>query len=102
MWILLARTPAPDATYWRGRRWLAAVDAVTWPAIAIAWILGARPAGGVVAPLAVALCAVNALLRLYTALYANRRYRFTTWRGARILVVLALIGLAMKTGLAWN
>ena len=32
MWILFMPVPRPDAPYWPGRRWLAALDAVAWPA----------------------------------------------------------------------
>jgi hypothetical protein len=31
MWMLLVRSPPPDAPYWPGRRWLSAIDAVAWP-----------------------------------------------------------------------
>lgn len=30
MWVLFARADPPDAPYWPGRRWLAALDAVGW------------------------------------------------------------------------
>lgn len=33
MWLLLTRQPKPDAAYWPGRRVLAALDAVAWPAL---------------------------------------------------------------------
>ncbi len=32
MWMLFARAPPPDAPYWPGRRWWAALDALAWPA----------------------------------------------------------------------
>ena len=32
MWILFTPVPRPDALYWPGRRWLAALDAIVWPA----------------------------------------------------------------------
>ena len=30
MWLWIARDPLPDAPYWAGRRWLAAIDAAVW------------------------------------------------------------------------
>ena len=51
MWLLYARAPAPDAPYWPGRRWLAAVDAAVWPLL---WVLAFSHAPnpvGIVGPL---------------------------------------------------
>jgi hypothetical protein len=36
MWILFTPAPRPDAPYWPGRRWLAALDAIAWP---VGWVL---------------------------------------------------------------
>lgn len=102
MWILFARAPVPDASYWPGRRWLAAVDAVAWPAIA-PFVLAHVPGGtGIVLPMASAIFGLAGLMRLHTALWLNQRYRFTTWRWGRILVLLLLIGLAMKFAVLWR
>lgn len=96
MWILLARAPAPDAAYWPGRRWLAALDAVAWPAIAL-WVLAHVPGEtGVMLPVASALLALATLTRLRTALWLNQRYRFTTWKLGRVAVVLLAVGWMLK------
>ena len=98
-WIVFARAPAPDAPYWPGRRLLAVVDAVAWPAVVV-WLIAVAPwKSGLLLPVAAGFCAVNALARAHTALVANHRYRFTTWRGARVILVLMLIGLALKLAL---
>lgn len=102
MWIVFARAPAPDAAYWPGRRWLAALDAVAWPAIALVLLSRTPGQAGLAAPVAGVICGVNALLRLQTALSENHRYRFTTWRGARVVLALLLIAAALKVGLAWR
>jgi hypothetical protein len=96
MWILLARAPAPDAAYWPGRRWLAALDAVAWPAIAL-WLLAQVPGKtGIMLPAASVLLALATLTRLRTALWLNQRYRFTTWRLGRVAVVLLVVGWMLK------
>ena len=99
MWVLFARAPPPDAPYWPGRRWLAAVDAVVWPAAA--WsVLNQMPGpGGLVQALAMALLIVSAARRLFTALLVNHRYRFTTWRCGRLLTWIVAFGMFMKLGL---
>lgn len=102
MLIMFARAPASDAAYWPGRRWLAALDAVAWPAIALVLLSRIPGQTGLIAPIACAICGVNALLRLQTALWQNHRYRFTTWRGARVLLALLLIAAALKLVLAWR
>lgn len=102
MWMVFARAPVPDAAYWSGRRWLAALDSVAWPAIVAGLILRLPIDTGLVGRFGVAVCALNALLRLHTALWMNHRYRFTTSRVARVLLVLLVVGLALKAGLAWR
>ena len=100
MWVLFARASPPDSPYWRGRRCLAALDAVGWPTFWLT-VLSHAPArtellGAVLAALAV-LVGLN---RLSVALWRNHRYRFTTWRWGRLLFVLLLFGWAMKLVLA--
>jgi hypothetical protein len=102
MWMLLARAPTPDAAYWPGRRLLALADAVLWPVALVAALCSVPVATGVVLPVATALAAINALVRAHTALAANHRYRFTTWRLARVAVVLMIIGVALKIGTGWR
>lgn len=98
MWILMTRAPAPDAAYWPGRRALAALDAVLWPIVAILCLASVPGTKGVLMPVGSILVAVATLLRLRTAVWSNWRYRFTTWRLLRIVIVLLLIGFALKLG----
>jgi hypothetical protein len=98
MLILITREPRADAPYWRGRRLLAAVDALVWP---LAWVLlvGQIPAGaGLLRPVAVvaALCAIS---RLYGAVLVNHRYRFTTWRCLRFVALLLSVWIVLKLAL---
>ena len=96
MWLMVARAPSPDAPYWRGRRWLAAFDALVWPLL---WVLVFRYAPmpvGIVGPVAVALAVLSATGRLHRALWVNHRYRFTTWRWGRVVAVLLLMGAVLK------
>ena len=102
MWIVIARAPEPDKAYWPGRRWLAGLDAVLWPGIGLALLVEVPAAGGIVLPLAGALLVMNASMRLHTALCANHRYRFTTWRWGRIAVALMMIGVALKIAMLWR
>jgi len=92
MWIVIARTPRPDAPIWPGRIALAAVDAVAWPML---WVVAAwhAPAPtGLVAPVVSATAALAAIVRLNRALSANERYWFTTWRWGKIAAAGILIG----------
>ncbi|MBE0548766.1 MAG: hypothetical protein IH627_14200 [Rubrivivax sp.] len=96
MWLLVAREPRPDAPDWPGRRVLAAVDAVVWPLL---WVLVLRHAPGpvgLVGPLVVAVAALLALGRLHRALWVNHRYWFTTWRWAKVLGGMLLLGALLK------
>lgn len=98
MWLLIAREPTPDAPYWKGRQLLAAVDAIAWPIFFVLLIHHApAPAPvGIVGPFVTALAVLCALGRLHRALWANHRYRFTTWRWGRIAAAFILVGLVMK------
>ena len=96
MWLVVAREPVPDAPYWPGRRWLAVVDAVAWPA---AWVvlfaqLPAPP--GVVGPIIVAIASISCVTRVSRAVWQNHRYRFTAWRWGRVIAALLLTGLVLK------
>lgn len=96
MWILIARTPRPDAPYWPGRLLLAAADAIAWPLVAVVGVLQAPSPVGVVGPVVVAVAMLFALGRLQRALFHNERYRFTSWWLARVLMALLLIGFILK------
>jgi len=96
MWVLIARAPPPDMHVWPGRRLLAAIDAVAWPLGWIAFVMLAPARTGVVGPVVVALCLAAAVLRLHRAVGLNHRYRFTTWRWGRWVLLLLLVGYALK------
>ena len=100
MWMLFARAPLPDVPYWHGRRWLAAIDAVGWPCFAWGMLNQLPGSGGLVLAFAIALLVVSATRRLFTALVANHRYHFTTWRWGRNLAWLVAIAALLKVGLS--
>lgn len=81
MWFLVAREPRPDAPDWPGRRLLAAVDAVAWPAL---WVLLVRHAPepvGIVGSFVTALAGLLGMGRLHRALWVNHRYIASTRGG---------------------
>jgi len=96
MWVIFARAPPPDAVVWPGRRALALVDAVAWPAGWAALVLGLPVSSGLAGPFALALCAASAVTRAHRAIARNHRYHFTTWRWGRRLVFVLAIGYALK------
>lgn len=96
MWVIFARAPLPDVTVWPGRRVLALIDAVVWPAVLAALVLSLPVSTGLAGVVALALCVVAALTRMHRAVAFNHRYHFTTWRwGGRLVFVLA-VGYALK------
>lgn len=98
MWLLVAREPLPDAPHWPGRSWLAALDAVAWPLAAIALVihLDQTMSLGVVKLVVLGVAPLLAASRLHRALWANHRYRFTTWRWGKPMLMLLAVGLVMK------
>ena len=96
MWLLFTRAPPPDAPYWPGRRWLAAVDALVWPGLC--WLLLGQieEAGGLVVSLLKSLLVLSAARQLHVALLMNHRYHFRMWRWgwclARIVAISELLG----------
>ncbi len=96
MWVLIARTPQPDACDWPGRRGLAAIDALLWPMLWILLVSRAPEPVGLVGPFVTAVAILCALQRLHRAWWVNHRYRFTTWRWGRVAGVLLLMGLLLK------
>ena len=73
MWLLVAREPRPDAPYWRGRRLIAAVDAVAWPLMWVLLISQVPGPTGLVGPFVTALAVLLGLGRLHRALWVNHR-----------------------------
>lgn len=100
MWMFFLSPPPPDARYWPGRVSLAAIDALVWPLVWI-WAINypAAPTG-IVGPVVTALAVLSAVSRVRRALWANARYRFTTWRWGRIASALLLVGAVLKVMLA--
>ena len=99
MWVFFARAAPPDSTYWRGRRWLAALDAVGWPTFWLTVLSHVPSRTGLAGAVLVTLAVLVGAYRLRVALWQNHRYRFTTWRWGRLLLGLLLFGLAMKYAL---
>jgi hypothetical protein len=96
MWLLVVREPLPDAPYWPGRHLFAAVDAAVWPIVWVVVINHAPAPVGLVGQLLSAVALLCGLGRLHRALWANRQYRFTTWRWGRIAAAFVLVGWIMK------
>lgn len=99
MWLVLTRAPLPDAPYWSGRRTLALVDAVAWPAAWIALAMHLPQPVGIAGPMVIALAVLSAVGRAYRAAWQNHRYHFATWRWGRVAAGLLLIGLVLKLAL---
>ena len=99
MWLLVAREPRPDAPYWPGRRWLAAVDAAMWPLLWALLFSHAPKPVGLIGHFVAAVALLCALGRLHRALWVNHRYWFTTWRWGRIAAALMLMGVVLKLSL---
>jgi hypothetical protein len=96
MWLVIARRSSPDAPYWYGRRWLAAVDALAWPVLWVLLFSHAPKPVGLVDPFVAAVACLCALGRVHRALWVNHRYRFTTWRWGRVAAALLLFGGLLK------
>lgn len=93
MLVIFARAPQQDAVVWPGRRVLAFLDAVTWPAAWTLFILGLPTTVGLAGQVTLAMCAVAALVRAHRACVRNPRYRFTTWRWLPVLSLLIVFDL---------
>jgi hypothetical protein len=96
MWLLVAREPRQDAPRWRGRKWLAAFDAVIWPMVGIMLIHTALVPLGIVGPVAIAVALGMSGVRLHRAIWVNHRYWFTIWRWGRVALILILLGAVLK------
>jgi hypothetical protein len=99
MWLFLTRAPRPDAPYWPGRRLLALVDAVAWPATWIALATQLPQPAGIVGPMVIALAVLSMLGRVHRAAMQNHRYHFTTWRWGRVVACLLLVGFVLKVAM---
>lgn len=99
MWVYVVRE-RPDASYWAGRRWWAALDAIVWPAAWIVFAQGIPAEAGGLRSLVVMTCIIVAVLRLRRAVFENHRYWFTTWRWGRVAVVLIIASYVVRVVLA--
>ena len=96
MWFLLRRKIRPDAAYWRGRRLLAALDAVAWPCGWILIALSVRERTALVGCVFIVFALLIAARRLRRAIWNNGRYFFSTLRWGRAVMLLLLIGAWVK------
>lgn len=96
MWVLYARAPAADARHWPGRRWLALLGALIWPALFASAAESLPISGGVILPTLLAACTLVAVRRCVVALWHNERYRFVAWRLGIPLTVMLAFGLVLK------
>jgi hypothetical protein len=99
MWILIRREPHPDAHVWQGRRQLAVVDAVVWPALWMTVCMAHVHDGGLIAAFGFAVSVLSCVSRLRRAWWVNHRYRFTTWRWGRVLGTVWLLGVLIEFAL---
>jgi hypothetical protein len=99
MWLLVTREAPPDAPYWPGRCLLATLDAVVWPLLWVVLVQHAPKPVGIVGPFVTAVALLCAVGRVHRAMWANHRYRFTTWRWGRIAAAMVLMGEVMKLAL---
>ena len=96
MLIVLQRVPRADAPYWPGRRLLAVLDAVLWPAAWIATVAVAPARTGMLGAVVVAVALVCAPMRIRRAVFANEHYRFATWRWGKPVALLFVLGALLK------
>ncbi|MCL4737825.1 MAG: hypothetical protein KJZ81_06435 [Burkholderiaceae bacterium] len=92
MWMVFARTPRADMPMWRGRRALAVLDAMLWPASAAAAVGMATVPTGLAGDFVVVGCGLLTARRCWTAWARNPRYRFTVARWSSALLALAILG----------
>jgi hypothetical protein len=96
MLFFIHRPPRPDVPVWPGRRLLASLDALVWPAALIGVVVTMPLRAGVVGALVVALAVLLSIGRLRTAIFLNHRYVMSTWRWGKPVAALLMIGLVMK------
>lgn len=96
MWLLFAGAPTPPAADWPGRRALAVVDALAWPALVAFAVSAMTVSHGLVGNVVVAMCAVLGLRGAWTAACRSSHYRFTTLRFGMPLASMLALGVALK------
>src|SRR5690349_1985005 len=94
--IFVRRIPPPDAEVWAGRRLLALLDALAWPALWIYVVLHVQVPTGALGQVVVGAAVLVAVLRSIKAVSRNERYQFSTWRWGRFVFAVFLCGIALK------
>jgi hypothetical protein len=74
MWMIFARGPHLDSPYRPGRRLLAALDAVAWPAMWVMLVFISRVSTGILGWMGIAWGAWAGAKRLRRAVLENHRY----------------------------
>ena len=82
--------------YWCGRRFLAALDALAWPAVLLVAIRTALFNTGAFGLVASSLAVLVAARRLDRAIFRNQRYEFTPLRWGFVLAWMLAIGAGLK------
>lgn len=101
MFFVIARAPRPDVVVWPGRRWLASLDAIAWPVLAVFLVMNSSFSVGLVGPVVTSLAGLLLLRRLARAWLRNERYRFTTLAWARWVGALLAQGALLKLSAVW-
>jgi hypothetical protein len=96
MWMIFARAPRPDAGHWPGRRVLAMIDAVAWPAALAVGLMQLPVRTGAIGQVLLAACLLAAVRRSWRAVFANGHYRFTSAGIAALLALLLAFGALLK------
>lgn len=98
MWVVPVRQRR-DATVWPGRRLLGALDAVAWPLCVVIAFMWINTPTALFGGAAIATALLLGMTRLHRAVFANARYRFTTWAFAKLMLLLVVTGYAIKAGM---
>lgn len=101
MLFIIARAPRPDVVVWPGRRWLAGLDAIAWPALTLLLVMNRSFTTGLVGSVAMSLAALLLLRRLSRAWLCNESYRFAALACARWLGALLAFGVSLKLTAVW-
>ena len=96
MWVLMVRPPRPDAPQWGGRRLLAVLDAIVWPALWFTTIEKVPFNLGIFGTAGLVLLGLAAVRRTHRAIWRNDRYWFTTWRWGVPLATMLAVAIAVK------
>jgi hypothetical protein len=95
---IFVRYVRPDADVWPGRRLLAVLDAVAWPALWLYAIWRVPFETGLAGKALATVVAVVAIRRVLRAWVRNERYWFSTWRWGRFVLALIAVGCAPRLG----